>query len=545
MGGTAEIPEGADAILFTVTPDYSGPAGFTYTVQDNGFPPETDTAQFSFLVTAIAELPEATSASTDEDTLSTEKMIITAAEEDGESMTLFKVTNLQNLRLFHSDGTTEIADGTYITAAEARAGLRFRPGPDFNSTSHLFSFEVQAAFDAAGKGLGPARQVMLTVHEVNDPPTGVDDLLDDTILEDSGDYTIPGSRLTGNDIKGPANEEGQILTITDARGITGGSARVENGDVIFTPAPNFSGTASFEYTFTDNGTNTPQSATAVATLTVTQVLDAPRVILVSTTIDEDMRSEPIVILPSEVDPPSIGAFVISEVKGGTLYLLDGRPIAETGNRITVMDGGLGLWFQPFDHLNSLAGGIFGFKVQAAFELTATELGEAAPVFLSVREVNDPPTGAADYPADQMEDTGTPWLIPVTDLLANDLAGPGEEEQVLSLPDPTTLSEEEQTVGGTAALTADGTYVVFTPDEHFNGTARFVYILTDNGTSRGTPDPLSHRALVEFTVDEVTMHPWAGRICCRTWPRTAAPGRFRSQPCCTTTRQVLRTRASRP
>ena len=56
--------------------------------------------------------------------------------------------------------------------------------------------------------------------------------------------------------------------------MVGGSASVSGGNVLFTPTANFNGTASFDYTVTDNGTTNgvsdPLTATATASFTVTR-----------------------------------------------------------------------------------------------------------------------------------------------------------------------------------------------------------------------------------------------------------------------------------
>ena len=78
--------------------------------------------------------------------------------------------------------------------------------------------------------------VNLTVTEVNDAPTATDDPLA-SIAEDSGTRTILFADLTGNDVKGPANEAGQTLTVTAVNNGTavGGTVAIVAGHVEFTP----------------------------------------------------------------------------------------------------------------------------------------------------------------------------------------------------------------------------------------------------------------------------------------------------------------------
>src|SRR5207244_1416812 len=95
--------------------------------------------------------------------------------------------------------------------------------------------------------------VSFTVTEVNDAPTAVNDALS-SVAEDSGQRTIPFATLTANDSKGPANESGQTLTVKTVSKPVGGTVSIVAGTVRFTPAANFNGTATFQYTVEDNGT---------------------------------------------------------------------------------------------------------------------------------------------------------------------------------------------------------------------------------------------------------------------------------------------------
>ncbi|MCI0683337.1 MAG: Ig-like domain-containing protein [Gemmataceae bacterium] len=118
----------------------------------------------------------------------------------------------------------------------------------------------------------------LTVSEVNDAPTGARDTLAG-VDEDSGARVIPFADLLGNDVKGPANENGQTLTIIGVGDANGGTAALDGANVIFTPAADYNGPASFVYTLQDdgatNGTADPKTSTATAAFTINPVNDAP------------------------------------------------------------------------------------------------------------------------------------------------------------------------------------------------------------------------------------------------------------------------------
>jgi hypothetical protein len=117
----------------------------------------------------------------------------------------------------------------------------------------------------------------LTVSEVNDAPTAVDDAY--PMLED-GILTLTPEQLLSNDVRGPANESAQNLALVDV-----GAAHVncivslDAGIITVRPTPDFNGTASFSYTIQDNGTTAgtsdPKTASGIVTIMVTAVNDVP------------------------------------------------------------------------------------------------------------------------------------------------------------------------------------------------------------------------------------------------------------------------------
>ena len=105
---------------------------------------------------------------------------------------------------------------------------------------------------------------------VNAPPSPVNDqfsVAEDgtvTINVTGNDTDVDGDRLTINAINGQTIAEGGSVAIDN------GTVTLSNGQLVFTPAPDFNGSISFEYTITDGLHN----ATAGVTGTVTGVNDA-------------------------------------------------------------------------------------------------------------------------------------------------------------------------------------------------------------------------------------------------------------------------------
>ncbi len=159
------------------------------------------------------------------------------------------------------------------TSPNATGSLSFTPVTNANGPVTI-TVTVQ---DNAGGTNSFQRTFLVTVREVNDAPTGVNDALA-LSLEDTP-RTIPFSALTGNDTKGPANENGQALTITNVNAPTGGKVAISGTDVIFTPTLDYNGPASFTYTLRDDGTtagaNAFKTSTAQVSFTLKAVNDAP------------------------------------------------------------------------------------------------------------------------------------------------------------------------------------------------------------------------------------------------------------------------------
>ena len=139
----------------TVTPaaDQSGTATITLTVTDAAGATASDT--FVLTVTPVTDAVQVTNATTTEDTQTTSGLVVTPNAVDGAAVTHFKVTAVANGTLYQSNGTTAIAENTFITAADGAAGLRFTPAANLNSPSSTFSFTVQGATSGTGDDLGP------------------------------------------------------------------------------------------------------------------------------------------------------------------------------------------------------------------------------------------------------------------------------------------------------------------------------------------------------------------------------------------------------
>lgn len=218
------------------------PRTITFTVNDGDV--WSVTGQVSVSVTATNDPPTTNDATPSglEDNVIT--VSLSGADVDG-TVTGFVITSLpQNGTLWLNQNGT----GTVSVNQTVGQTLYFKPNPDYNGET---SFQYAARDNGTAVDGSPAT-VTITVVPANDTPDAVNDVLA-SVDEDSGVRTITFAELLGNDSKGPANEGNQTLTITGVSGAVGGTVAIVDGVIKFTPTANFSGTASFNYTVSDNG----------------------------------------------------------------------------------------------------------------------------------------------------------------------------------------------------------------------------------------------------------------------------------------------------
>jgi uncharacterized repeat protein (TIGR01451 family) len=388
-------------------------------------------------------------------------------------------------------GTVSIVSGNVV----------FTPTADYNGpASFQYTVEDNGPTNGAAdpKTSGPAT-VNFNITEVNDAPDAVDDGLS-SVAEDSAMRTIPIASLLANDTKGPANESGQTLTLTGVSNPVGGSVSRDATNVYFTPAADFNGVASFQYTVTDDGTTNgasdPKSDTATVSFTVTEVNDVPVPFndgLGDMAEDAPQRTIPFSVLTNN---DSRGA---ANESGQTLIVKTvSNPIGLT---ISIVAGTVR--FTPLPNYNGPA----SFKYTV--EDNGTTNGVADPkvsatsalAHFNITEVNDAPAAINDTLPNIAEDSG-PQTIPFATLTGNDSKGPANESGQTLI-----VKTVGNAVGGTVSIA--GGNVLFTPTADYNGPASFQYTDEDNGTTNGLADPLSSgMATVSFTITEVNDGPTA-------------------------------------
>jgi hypothetical protein len=125
-------------------------------------------------------------------------------------------------------------------------------------------------------------------------------------------------------------------------------------------------------------------------------------------------------------------------------------------------------------------------------------GATATVPIQVREINDPPIASEDALA-AFDHGAKSRLIPFSELLRNDSAGPANEaDQELTITDVAELK------GGTAELSSAG--IIFAPEAGYSGPAGFAYTLRDNGSTDHKHDAQSATGYARFDIKEAPAAP---------------------------------------
>ncbi len=444
-GGSISLePDGT--LSFSPTPNFNGSPSFSYSVSDgNG---ATGAAAVTLTIAAVNDAPAASndSASTAEEAPVAIDVRGNDTDIDGDSVTVTRV----NSTPIASGETVAVANGT--VTLQANGELLFSPAADFAGTS---SFDYQISDPS---GLTATATVSVNVSNTNDNPVAIDDSIttneDQTVILNllGNDTDVDGDTLTVGSIDGTAISIGATVAVSN-----GQVTLRPDGQISFAPASNFNGLTTFSYGISDGNGGT---TTAIASVTVNPVNDAPLAIDDSASLNED-TSLTITPLANDSDPES-DPLTIAAIDGQAV--LPGDSINVTGGSVTLQADG-SLIFTPSPDYNGSPD--FGYTVSDGNGGTAT-----ATINLTVTAVNDAPVASPDS-ATTVEET------PVTiDLRGNDSDVDADPLSVVQI-DGTAVSigSPVNVAQGVVALQADGT-VIFTPTSNFTGIASFDYQVSD-------------------------------------------------------------------
>lgn len=231
------------------------------------------------------------------------------------------------------------SDKVAFTASGNDVVIRLEDGSTITLKDQALTGGVEEIVFADGETLD--RLAILGSLE-NAAPVAADDALA-PVAEDAAAFTIAFADLLANDIDG----EGDALTVTGVKNVVGGVAQLTADGVRFTPAANFNGQASFEYTVSD-GEDTDD---AKATFTVTPVNDAPVATNDAGSVSET-ESKLFDLLVNDTDPDggtlSLAGFAVTSVSGidvGTddaaaaFSIVDGKLAFAPGSTFAGLDTG--------------------------------------------------------------------------------------------------------------------------------------------------------------------------------------------------------------
>jgi VCBS repeat-containing protein len=238
---------------------------------------------------------------TPEETAVTIDALANDTDVDSDTLTITGVEVLDP-----ATGTAKI-----VTVGE-KTYIEFTPAKDYNGPAVVL-YKI-----SDGSGGTDTAQIRINVTPQNDAPVvGNDSAADNDALktlEDTPLTIAPGVLLANDD-----DPDGDALEIVSVQGATHGSVALVGGKVVFTPAANYNGPASFTYTVSDGNGG---SATATVFVTVDPVNDPP-----SSTHDA-------------VTTPEDTAIVLGLDDFGTYADLEGTPLASVKITTLESDGSL-------------------------------------------------------------------------------------------------------------------------------------------------------------------------------------------------------------
>ena len=284
----------------------------------------------------------------------------------------------------------QITDGTTTETAiveqdfdgNTNATLTYTPAPSYSGTDE-FTYTITDDRQGAADGA-----VTIEVAPVNDPPVAETDNLDgfeDTVL------TIDPATLLAND----TDVDGDPLTLTGVLNPVNGVVLFENGQITFTPTPNFDGTATFDYIVSD-GTDGESIGHVEINVQSTNLAPIAATDVINGTEDEPITIAIADLLANDSDPDGETITFVSieeEVADARSFMLPGGMVQ----------------FVPDENVNGL--------VVFTYEITDGRLNSTGRIELNFAAVNDGPIAIDDGVFTGQEDS--PVIINLATLLAND------------------------------------------------------------------------------------------------------------------------------
>ena len=477
------VPGPIADLTYTPAADYAGPDTFTITSVDTGdgsAPAQTQSLTIPVTVTAVNDNPTAPTVTVAgrEDQPSTVTLV--ATDRDNNTLTFTKAVN-PSKATWGAISTPSCSRANGLTTCTAT--VIYTPAANENGAD---TFGVNVA-----DGLSTVRLTTnVTITAVNDTPTAASDALE---AVQNKPLVFAASALLSNDTRGPANESSQSLTVTEVNAVesTHGTVALASGQVTYTPAPGYTGAASFRYTACDNGTTDGAAdhkcATGTVTVTVIRSNAKPVVTTTPVTTVED-TSATVTFTAVDADGDDITFTNVTATNGilGPLTVVACVTV-EAGKQCTTT-----ATYTPASNYAGAATVTFS----AGDGITTT----AGSIAVTVTAVNDNPTL-----------TGAPSPFLVTEDATATLTVTGSDPETAAanlvvkldvLPVNGTLKRNGTTLTAGATFTGAATALVFTPNANYFGADTIRVTITDADGGTATVD-------LPVQVSSVNDNPTAG------------------------------------
>ncbi|MBD2365063.1 tandem-95 repeat protein [Anabaena minutissima FACHB-250] len=481
-----EIPANElDSLTFTPAPDFNGTVSFNWNASDGSTYANTG-ALVSIAISPINDAPVLSniSKSGNEDTVITfTSADFTSAfsDVDGDSPSQIRINTLPNNGVLQLNGQA-VATGQEIPANELDS-LTFTPAPNFNGT---VSFNWNASDGSTYANTSAL--VTIAIAPVNDAPvlsninkSGNEDAV---ITFTSADFISAFSDVDGdslNQIRINTLPSNGVLQLNGQAVVTGQEIPTsELNSLIFTPAPNFNGTVSFNWNASDGSTYA--NTGALVTIAITPVNDAPVISNISKSGNEDavitFTSTDFISAFSDIDGDSLNQIRINTLPSNGVLQLNGQAVV-TGQEIPVSELN-NLTFAPAPDFN----GTVSFNWNASD--SSTYANADAVVSLTIGGFNDAPV-ISNINKSGNEDavitfTSADFISAFSDVDGDSLS----QIRITTLPSNGVLQLNGlEVVTGQEIPVSELDSLTFTPAPNFNGTVSFNWNAADGSTYANT------------------------------------------------------------
>ena len=421
IGGAVEIDNATGVFTFTPEAGFEGQASFSYVVSDFISISNVATVGITVQPGNIAPIAVDDIAGTEEGVAVDIEVLANDTDENGDALS---VVSLDTTGLL---GTASVNNN--IVTYDPNNAFAFLAADQVGQEQFVYTIDD-------GNGGLDSGLVTVNITGQNDAPIAVND---------DGSVTDEDTPITINVLANDSDVDSASISVSEISNIVNGSATIDNNSVIFTPALDFFGQASFSYTLTD-GIDT--SNLAVVSIEVLPVNDIPVAANDSYVVAEDtVLSGSSVLLDN-------GNGADSDVDGDSL-VVNTTPVVNVTNGSLVLNGDGTFTYTP--GANFL--GVDGFT----YEVSDGNGGVAqGAVTITVNGVNDLPVANNDSVI-------TPEDISINvEVLTNDFDVDGDALSIVSVTNVTN---------GIAVINAN--LVVFTPAANFVGQASFDYTVSDS------------------------------------------------------------------